>query len=354
MREYLNTFVCKDALSMLAELPDQSVQCIVTSPPYFNLRNYGVDGQIGMEDTPDAYVDRLVVVFREARRVLRDDGTLWLNLGDSYNGSGKGEGGKNSIQQNNKGSIFKVKSTLVDGLKPKDLLGIPFRVVFALQADGWYWRSTMPWIKANAFPESVKDRPTSGVEYVFLLAKSNKYYYDYEAVLRPYAKSSIQRVTQLSFDWQTGGEKDYGPDSSRSMRNTLENFKESSKNGRGRRYRNTDMFYDSLDELIETTGAYLDHLRHVRENRGAVVDGEILAFDIPIRATPYAHFATFPPTLIEPMILAGSPVGGVVMDFFCGSGTVGVAAKRLGRQFICSDLNPEYIEIAHKRMEHDE
>lgn len=423
MDKYLNQVVCKSAIDLLKDLPDQSVHCIITSPPYFGLRDYGtakweggdsdckhrvgnqvednkaknaitsgvrpgvdastcilcgakrIDDQIGLEQTPEQYVNKLVEIFRESKRVLRDDGTLWLNLGDSYAGSGKGPTGHNGIGNQEKRQGFDSPPVNIpDGLKPKDLIGIPWRVAFALQEDGWYWRSTIPWVKRNAMPESVKDRPTSGVEYVFMFSKSQKYYYDYSAIQRPLAKSSISRVMQKTFDEQTGGDKDYGKgtNTSRSARKALENFASNIRFGgnkadgygnetysgkkwvadKTRRYRNTDAFYDSLDILIEETQEYLNYLQEIKENRGALCDesGEIIALDIPTRSFKAAHFATFPPTLIEPLLIAGCPAGGVVLDFFGGAGTVGLVASQNGRQFVCGDLNPEYVEMAQKRI----
>lgn len=425
MDKYLNTVTCANALDLLKNLSDQSVNCIVTSPPYFGLRDYGtgkweggnpdcrhrvgnqvgnnkaknaivsgvrpgvdastcilcgakrIDDQIGLEQTPDQYVNKLVEIFRESKRVLRNDGLLWLNLGDSYMGNATGGVGKNSTLED--GQITQIEASKlpdksVFGLKPKDLIGIPFRVAFALQADGWYWRSTIPWVKRNAMPESVKDRPTSGVEYVFMFSKSEKYYYDYASIQRPLADSSISRIMQKTFDRQTGGDKDYGKgtNTSRSARKALENFASNIRfggnkadgygnktysgkewiAGKTRRYRNTDAFYDSLDILIKETQEYLNYLQEIKENRGALCDesGEIIVLDIPTRSFKAAHFATFPPTLIEPLLIAGCPVGGVVLDFFCGSGTVGLVSMQSGRQFICGDLNPEYVEMAQQRL----
>lgn len=425
MDKYLNQVVCKSAIDLLKDLPDQSVHCIITSPPYFGLRDYGtakweggdsdckhrvgnqvednkaknaitsgvrpgvdastcilcgakrIDDQVGLEQTPDQYVNKLVEIFRESKRVLRDDGTLWLNLGDSYaTQAGPNTSHKNTGQQSvMDASGMVLRSTRAPaGLKPKDLLGIPWRVAFALQEDGWYWRSTIPWVKRNAMPESVKDRPTSGVEYVFMFSKSQKYYYDYSAIQRPLAESSISRVMQKTFDEQTGGDKDYGKgtNTSRSARKALENFASNIRfggnkadgygnetysgkrrvAGKTRRYRNTDSFYDSLDILIEETQEHLNYLQKVKENHGVLFDegGEIVALDVPTRSFKAAHFATFPPTLIEPLLIAGCPVGGVVLDFFGGAGTVGLVASQNGRQFVCGDLNPEYVEMAQKRI----
>jgi len=173
-----------DCLEVMKNMPDQSIQCCVTSPPYYGLRNYGVEGQIGLEETPKLYINKLVQVFHELKRIMRDDGTLWLNLGDSYAGSGKGIGSDHGRAMITDETIGK-KMPMPEGLKPKDLIGIPFMVAFALRDDGWYLRSDIIWAKSNLMPESVRDRPTKSHEYIFLLSKSEKYYYDYEAILEP-------------------------------------------------------------------------------------------------------------------------------------------------------------------------
>lgn len=363
MDKYLNQVVCKSAIDLLKDLPDQSVHCIITSPPYYGLRSYLDENdpskpeEVGAEQTPEQYVEKLVEVFHEARRVLRDDGTLWLNLGDSYarqagndatketdSGMRTGRTGKSSV-------LFKNgNNTPPVGYKAKDLLGIPFQVAFALQADGWYWRSTIPWVKRNAMPESVKDRPTSGIEYVFMFSKSQKYYYDYSAVQRPLAESSLSRIILDSVENLATGIR-FGGNKSDGYGNKIYSGKKWIAD-KTRRYRNTDAFYDSLDILIEETQEYLDHLRKVKENRGVLCDeeGEIIALDIPTRSFKAAHFATFPTTLVEPLLIAGCPAGGIVLDFFSGAGTIGLVAVQSGRQFICGDLNPEYVEMAQKRI----
>lgn len=406
MDKYLNQVVCKSAIDLLKDLPDQSVHCIITSPPYFGLRDYGtakweggdpncehrvgnqvedtkakgaivsgvrpgvdastcilcgakrIDDQIGLEQTPEQYVDRLVEIFHEAKRVLRNDGILWLNLGDSFSSGkqGRDDSDRNQRLRGDKtdeleGNIYVNKSRRVpSGYKPKDLLGIPFRVAFALQSDGWYWRSTIPWVKRNAMPESVKDRPTSGIEYVFMFSKSQKYYYDYSAVQRPLAESSLSRIILDSVENLATGIR-FGGNKSDGYGNKIYSGKKWIAD-KTRRYRNTDAFYDSLDILIEETQEYLDHLRKVKENRGVLCDeeGEIIALDIPTRSFKAAHFATFPTTLVEPLLIAGCPAGGIVLDFFSGAGTIGLVAVQSGRQFICGDLNPEYVEMAQKRI----
>jgi len=262
-----------DALAMLRTLPDESVHCCVTSPPYFGLRDYGVDGQIGLEETPEQYVARLVDVFREVRRVLRRDGTLWLNIGDSYANDAKwggSTGGKHAGALHGDTGIGRRRTGT--GLKSKDMIGIPWRLAFALQADGWWLRSDIIWAKRNPMPESVTDRPTKAHEYLFLLTKAERYFYDAQAIAEPIQQSSIERIQQATFEQQTGGPKDYrnGINVNRSMRNTLENF------------------------ANNTTGT---------RNRRSV-------WTAATEPTPYAHFATMPTALVEPCVMAGTSAHG--------------------------------------------
>ena len=284
-----------DCIAGLRTLPAASVHCCVTSPPYWGLRDYGHDGQIGLEATPDAYVARMVEVFREVRRVLRDDGTLWLNLGDSYNGSG-GQGTKPNIMSESANAGRGGKPIRYDGLKPKDLVGIPWRVAFALQADGWWLRQDIIWHKPNPMPESVRDRCTKAHEYVFLLTKSDRYFYDAEAV-------SEAAICDR-------------------MRGPAEHPDTVSTNGNGGLSRRA------------FTGT---------RNRRSVWT---------ITTKPYsgAHFAVMPPDLVEPCIKAGCPEGGTVLDPFAGSGTTLAVAAELGRNAIGCELNPEYIVLAERRI----
>lgn len=295
-----------DCVETLRGMADQSVHCCVTSPPYFGLRDYGHDGQIGLEPTPDQFVAKLVEVFREVRRVLRDDGTLWLNLGDSYAAnrgyqvpSTKG-GPKHSDSQSAGGK----GSSVPDGLKPKDLIGIPWRVAFALQADGWYLRQDIIWHKPNPMPESVRDRCTKAHEYVFLLSKSERYYFDAEAM-------------QEEATGRPPGNK------------------KPTKGGR---------VYQEAEGEHHRTAANLHNIgaRETRNRRSVWT----------VTTKPYkgAHFATFPPDLIEPCVLAGCTVGGTVLDPFGGAGTTGLVASRHQRNAILCELNPAYVEIARKRI----
>jgi DNA modification methylase len=290
-----------DCIEGMRTLPDQSVHTCVTSPPYFGLRDYGMAGQIGLEDTPDTFVARLVEVFREVRRVLRDDGTLWLNLGDTYarnpaKGQHKpGDSGKQAYIYDNGGG--RASSTANVDLPEKNLLGIPWRVAFALQADGWYLRQDIIWHKLNPMPESVTDRCTKAHEYVFMLSKSARYFFDADAIKEPAVKGASGSTFHKG---KTG----------------VHQADRSSKN-----------------ERIE------DGTR----NRRSV-------WTVASKPFKGAHFATFPPDLIEPCILAGSPVGGTVLDPFGGSGTTAGVAMRNGRSAILCELNPEYATLIPARI----
>lgn len=294
-----------DCLSGLRQIPDGTVNTCVTSPPYFGLRDYGHDGQIGLEPTPDEFVAALVGVFREVRRVLRDDGTLWLNLGDSYNAAGrKGHGSRTGFKQStNRASAAGQDNSRpnVESLKEKDLIGIPWRVAFALQADGWYLRQDIIWHKPNPMPESVRDRCTKAHEYVFLLSKSPTYYFDADAIKepsvtndprRPYTSKGAKELDGRS-DWKSGEKRD-GED-------------------------------------------------FTKRNRRSV-------WTVATRPYKGAHFATFPPDLIEPCILAGAPENGIVLDPFMGSGTTAAVATKLGRFAMGCELNPDYVELIRERL----
>ena len=300
-----------DCLGLLREMAAGSVRCCVTSPPYWGLRDYGHAGQLGLEKTPEEYVARLVEVFREVRRVLADDGTLWLNLGDSYTATHTGkQGTSHSSAFHPTGQDYVDNVTGVrrerdipSGLKPKDLVGIPWRVAFALQADGWYLRSDIIWAKPNPMPESVTDRPTKAHEYLFLLSKSARYYYDAAAISEPSVDPpGVSR----------GG--------------ALARF--------GR------------DEKLIAANAH-------RGDKIPVSDGSRnrrTVWTVPTQPFAEAHFAVMPEALVEPCVLAGSAPGGTVLDPFAGSGTVGVVALRHGRRFIGCELNAEYAQMARRRV----
>lgn len=328
----METIFTGDSLSILKRLPFKSVQTCVTSPPYFGLRDYGMTGQIGLEDTPDAYVRKLVELFREVRRVLRPDGTLWLNLGDSYNGSGKGGDkiGREGKQSSNRGTVgIAGRSTRLTSLKAKDLIGIPWRVAFALQADGWYLRQDIIWHKPNPMPESVTDRCTKAHEYIFLFSKSSGYYFDGDAIKAPVASSSIIRLLQPNLPNQRGSDrvpgKINGP-----MKAVLKGF-DHRQGGGGSGFKG------------HSGNRKADGTVYLTRNKRSV-------WTVTTRPYKGVHFATFPPTLIEPCILAGAPMNGVVLDPFLGSGTTAAVAKSLGRGYVGIELNPRYVKLAEARL----
>jgi DNA modification methylase len=283
-----------------------SAHTCITSPPYFGLRDYGHDGQIGLETTPDAFVAQLVEVFREVRRVLRDDGTLWLNLGDSYANDGKWGGHSGGKHDYGDGGLVHQpigRNKKYAGLKPKDLIGIPWRVAFALQQDGWYLRQDIIWHKPNPMPESVRDRCTKAHEYLFLLTKSERYYWDHDA------------MQELATGKPPG-------------------------NKRPTKAARTGATEHRTAAALHEIGA-----RETRNRRSV--------WTVPTHPFSGAHFATFPPALIEPCVLAGAPVGGVVLDPFGGAGTTAMVAARHGRIGVACELNPEYVDLAERRIATD-
>lgn len=259
-----------DALTVLRRLPPRCVQSIVTSPPYWGLRDYSIPDQLGLEGTLPQYINALRSVFAECRRVLKDDGIFWLNIGDGYT---SGNRGWRAPDRKNPARAMSVRPDTPEGLKPKDLMGIPWRLAFALQEDGWYLRADVIWNKPNAMPESVKDRPTRAHEYLFMFTKGERYYYDREAIVEASASGSRNRRSVWSINTQ---------------------------------------------------------------------------------AAPWAHFAMFPPGLVEPCVLASTRPGDFVLDPFFGSGTAGVVAQRLSRRYVGIELHPEYVSLAASRLEADE
>ena len=298
-----------DVLEGLRTLPDNSVNCCVTSPPYWGLRDYGHLGQIGLEDTPQKYATRMVEVFREVRRVLRDDGTLWLNLGDSYAGyhgnknaeipTSSTNGWTNGYNENKRSQLRPQDLRL----KPKDLVGIPWRVAFALQADGWWLRQDIIWHKPNPMPESVTDRCTKAHEYIFLMTKNSKYYYDNDLIKEPVSSSTVNRLSQPNYQNQIG--------SSRVPNKT---------NGNMKAVGNSE-----------------------KRNKRSV-------WTVTTKPFKGAHFAVMPQDLVEPCVKAGCPEGGVVLDPFAGSGTTLVVASKLNRSAIGIELNPDYVSIIEERL----
>lgn len=325
-----------DCRDVLKTLPYASVNCVVTSPPYFGLRDYGCDGQIGLEPTPEEFVRELVGVFREVKRVLRDDGTLWLNLGDSYNAYNHNRGPAAGANKNHHDIMPDAGRGLTcPNLKSKDLIGIPWMVAFALRADGWYLRQDIIWHKPNPMPESVTDRCTKAHEYVFLLSKSAKYYFDQQAIAEPVSDSTIPRLGRA----QTSEQRMNGIPGQ-----PVHSLHE--KRGLGGR----NAFRGQGSNRDTATGPANRDGRDML-NVGASAETRNKRSVWTITTQPYkdAHFATFPPALVTPCILAGCPAGGTVLDPFGGSGTVGQVASELGRSSVLIELNPDYVKLAEAR-----
>jgi DNA modification methylase len=334
-----------DVRDRLRELPDASVHCIVTSPPYFWLRDYGVEGQIGLEATPAEFVETIVEVFREARRVLRDDGTLWLNLGDSYAGSWGAQGRNGQMADRSVISARQIDAhpqrarqagTIREaGLKAKDLIGIPWRVAFALQADGWWLRQDIIWAKPNPMPESVRDRCTKAHEYLFLLSKGERYQYDADAIKEAAVASDL-------------GERDGGAQRlpNGSGANGGRNFRQHLPGNKSHRGITA---YESGDAKHRTKAGLVAYSTKVNADPDqALTRNKRSVWTVATQPFGEAHFATFPPALVEPCVLAGCPIGGTVLDPFAG--TTGLVADRLGRNAILIELNPEYAAIAERRI----
>lgn len=300
----INKIYNSECHSGLKCLPDNSVNCCITSPPYYGLRDYGNDAQIGLEATPEEYIQKLVEVFREVRRVLIDDGTLWVNIGDSYNGSGKAGLNPDYIGKHKTfGKVGNPKTfgipTHLKNLKPKDLIGIPWMLAFALRADGWYLRQDIIWNKPSVMPESVRDRCTKAHEYIFLMSKSRKYYFDSKSIAEP----------SVSFDTNI---------------------------------RNRD-----TSKLNNTPGRSkmkgLTRNNYLTRNKRSV-------WTVATQPLKEAHFATFPEKLIIDCIKAGCPENGIILDPFMGSGTTAIVSRKLNRNYVGFELNPKYVEIANKRI----
>ena len=296
---------CRETMRRWKEQGIKAQTC-VTSPPYFGLRDYGHEGQLGLEETPEDYIKAMVEVFRCVWDVLEDNGTLWLNIGDSYNGSG-GQGTKPNIMSKEAAEGRGGKAIKVDGIKPKDLIGIPWMMAFALRADGWYLRQDIIWHKPNPMPESVTDRCTKAHEYIFLMSKSQKYYYDVDAI-----KEEANEDSGFAKQRAKG----------------IDTWK-----------------YNNTLERIAQTGQTIESSTFGeigKRNKRSVWT---------VTTKPYAgaHFAVFPSDLIEPCILAGAPVGGIVLDPFMGSGTTAQVAQNLGRQYLGCELNPAYLDLQNIR-----
>jgi DNA modification methylase len=306
-----NKIFTGDALETLMLFPDGSVNCVVTSPPYYGLRNYGVSNQIGLEESPERYIERLTEVFVECRRVLSNNGTMWIVIGDSYAGSGRGIGDINRKGIQQKASFVGdfLKPYRLDGYKNKDLMGIPWLLAFSLRSAGWYLRQDIIWHKPNPMPESIRDRCTKSHEYIFLLTKSPRYYFDHDAMLEPAKYDNRKNILKKP----------------------------------------------SVKYLQGNTGAPVQTLAQSGSRRWNEVGGQFVrnkrdVWSVPTQPFKGAHFATYPPNLIRTCILAGCPVDGIVLDPFMGSGTTAVVAHELNRGYTGIELNPEYVEIANNRL----
>ena len=333
-----------DVLAGLARLQDNSVHCVVTSPPYWGLRDYGVAGQLGLESTPSEFIGKMVQVFREVRRVLRPDGTCWVNMGDSYANSGACGGGSpldNRTYGSGGGTPAgrktdtiaqrKIGSRVGFGLKPKDLCGIPWRLAIALQEDGWWLRQDIIWAKPNPMPESVTDRCTKAHEYLFLLTKRESYFFDAKAIQESCSKgdagsSYVSGKTAIHQEGRAG--------------TTQRRVKVPGGWDQG------EGAHGTIHRAGRTEATYQEYEADGRRNKRSV-------WTIAPQAYPEAHFATFPEALVTPCVLAGCPEGGTVLDPFSGSGTTGVVALRYQRNYIGIELNPEYVEMSRRRIRCD-
>jgi DNA modification methylase len=330
------TILRGDCRDMLRTLPTDSVQCVVTSPPYWGLRDYGVSGQLGMEPTYQEHIAAVVEVFREVRRVLAPDGTLWMNYGDTYASSVNGRSAADVKAAGKDDRTFRDKpfSTVQGVLKPKDLCGIPWRVAFALQDDGWYLRQDIIWHKPNPMPESVRDRCTKAHEYIFLMSKSERYFFDQKAISEPVADSTIARLLQPNLENQVA--------SARVPGKTNGNMKAVAR-GPG----NWGMSPIGMPGESENRG------RPNRAGSGLENRNRRSVWTMTTQPFSEAHFATFPPELPETCIKAGSKPGDTILDPFGGAGTTGLVADRLGRNAILIELNPAYADMAKRRIERD-
>lgn len=334
----LNKIYNQNCLDGLKNLPNSSIDCCITSPPYWGLRDYGHDDQIGMEETPDSFVLNMVEVFTEVNRVLKETGTLWLNLGDTYSSHKDcksvpdtlrvgGNSENANIIDKGKSHSRNTKTLKSVGLKNKDLIGIPWMVAFALRSSGWYLRQDIIWSKPNPMPESVTDRCTKAHEYIFLLSKSAKYYYDHEAIQTQLTVSSIQRLSQ-DIESQNGSDRVPGK---------------------------TNGTMKAVAHKSAITPGQTPHSKALKRMNGEsdpeyTTANKRSVWTVTTKPFSGAHFATFPQDLISDCVKAGCPRGGVILDPFMGAGTTAVVARKLDRNFIGFELNAEYIKIAEKRI----
>lgn len=333
----------QDCLLGLQQYPENFFHCCVTSPPYWGLRDYGVNGQMGLESSPEEFIEKMVAVFREVKRTLRDDGTLWLNIGDSYANHGRNRtveqvtGGKVT----GKGHHIACKdqpNKVVSGLKAKDLVGIPWMLAFALRADGWYLRQDIIWSKPNPMPESITDRCTKSHEYIFLLTKSAKYYYNQDAIKEDASENTYARRAQTPSGWDTGSSnhnKKVGRYSDAGVAwGRASELQPGNNSKRPSRIKNNESFDAAMNVMPD------------KRNKRSV-------WTITPQAFKDAHFATFPEELPYTCIAAGCPLDGIVLDPFMGAGTTALVARKLQRNFVGFELNPVYIQIAETRLQNE-
>lgn len=361
----INKIINGDSLEILKTLPDESIDCCVTSPPYYGLRDYGHKNQIGLEETPQLFVEKMVSLFSQVRRILKPSGTLWLNIGDSYASGPRNRTETQAVSKSklNGGlksqcQILRQINKISEGLKPKDLIGIPWLVAFALRADGWYLRQDIIWHKPNPMPESVADRCTKSHEYIFLFSKSRKYFFDQDSIKTPLRDASLVRLNQ-DLDNQKGSERIPGK-TNNAMKAVIKGH---SIGGNGK--------YTSSDDKRHRTKSGKNWAPKLYEHRGdgdkkltghsgnMGKDGNLIGngfankksvWSVTTKAFSEAHFATFPEELIVDCLKAGCPDKGIILDPFMGAGTTALVARKLNRNFIGIELNPDYIKIAEERL----
>lgn len=328
-----------DVMAKLAEIESDSVDCVITSPPYWNLRDYGMSSQIGLEKTPDLYIGNLRMIFEQVRRVLKPKGTLWLNLGDSYASAQKNRTQAQALAKTKLAGGVKTQTQsliqqrkITKNLKAKNLAGIPWRTALALQSDGWNLRQDIIWHKTNPMPESVTDRCVRSHEYIFLLTKSSRYFFDHKSIQEP-------AVTANELKW--AGDKP-GICSEKSWRGSGKSTRRFGRNGKNS--------FRGQGHMRPGSGPANRPGRDLGGVGTGVMRNKRSVWTVSTKPFKGAHFATFPPDLIEPAILAGCPAGGVILDPFFGSGTVGVVASKFGRKYIGIELNPKYAKMAKRRI----
>lgn len=343
-----------DCIDLLATLPADSINTCVTSPPYYGLRDYGVAGQIGLERTPELFIHRMVLVFEEVKRVLRPDGTIWVNMGDSYasNAGGydatgsRGATSSKRISAGTMAAVVKNRARIpASGLKPKDMMGMPWRLAFALQNAGWFLRCDIIWHKPNPMPESVNDRPTKSHEYIFLLSKSESYFYDAAAIREQVTGGAHARGHGVNPKAKHPAGWAIGPSDHSAAAHQQE------KNHPKTAGENSRMNVDRDPRHLRTARKSKQNASFSAHISGDCVTSRNKRSVWTVATAPYrdAHFATFPAALIRPCILAGCPLGGTVLDPFGGSGTTGEVAEQEGRNSILIELNPAYVALAKRR-----